>query len=520
MKEEIRKKIEKAIEKLYPEHKDVDIKVDYPPAGVDADFSSPVSSVLGKRLDKKPMEVAESLAKEVGAVPVEPVFLNFHIEPEDWIKELEIILQEGERYGSGEKGQKINLESVSANPTGPLTVGHGRGAIIGLVLTNVLKHLGHKVTRDYYYNDGGLQMKKLGESIRLRIQELKGEKIEFPEDLYQGEYIRDIAKQYIDSGEKGEEWQFAAKIIFDDIKNTLSKLGIDFDHYFNELSLFDKKQKNNVWAVLEALKEKGVVFEKDGATWLKSPSGEDRVLVRSTGEPTYRLPDIAYHIYKLNEKYDKIINILGSDHIAQFPDIKFAVETLGYDGSRINVIINQFVTLAGGKKMSTRKATYVTLDELIDEAGADVTKFFMIMSSSSSHMTFDLDLAKDTSEKNPVFRVQYAHARINSILKKAPSLNASLRTRRAGWGGEELALIRELAKFPETLREIAENYSVHYLPHYLLGLADAFHGFYEKVKVITDDAKTTASRLALVKAVQTVIGTGLRLMGIEPMEKM
>lgn len=547
MKERIKKNIKKAIEKYYPEHKDIDIRVDYAPANIDADFSSNVSSVLGKRLDKKPMDIAVTLAKELGAIPVAPVFLNFRVEPKAWIKELEKIVKEGDKYGSSKtgKGQKINLESVSANPTGPLTVGHGRGAVIGLVLSNILESQGYKVVRDYYYNDGGLQMKRLGESVQLRVREQLHERLKEPEpmDIYLGAYIGDIAAQFIrqkklkttDDITVEEYSNFAAQIIFSGIKDTLHKLGIAFDNYFNELALFDKDKKSNIWEILEALEEKGAAYKKDGATWLKAEP-EDRVLVRSTGEPTYRLPDIAYHVHKLKLGYEKIINILGADHIAQFPDIKLAVKALGYDERKIQVIINQFVTLAGGRKMSTRKAEYVTLDELISEVGPDVTKFFMLMSAPSTHMNFDMDLAKDTSEKNPVFRVQYAHARINSILKKAKSgkdLSAGLSFSKAAEAGKaassdfeklvdplEIGLIRELAKFPELVSDLSHTYVVHQIPHYLLSLADRFHSFYEKVRVIGDDEAQTRARLMLVEGAKQVIGNGLRLMGIEPLEKM
>lgn len=550
MKNKIKKLIQEAVAKLYPNHSDIVFSVDYAPFNIDADFASNVAMVVAKKLGKRPMEVAEEIANylsrpsatlpsqgesdSVDASVAKPGFLNFKIDKEPWIEELGNILEEKEKYGSSDqgRGKKINVEFVSANPTGPLTVGHGRGAVIGLALSNILRSQGYEVIRDYYYNDGGLQMKRLGESVRLRVrQQLKesiGESFENSEpiDIYMGAYINEIAEQFIrqkklktsDDATVKEYSDFAAQIIFSGIKDTLHKLGIGFDNYFNELSLFDKEKKGNIWEILEVLKEKGIAYEKEGAVWLKGAS-EDRVLIRSTGEPTYRLPDIAYHTYKLRLGYERIVNILGADHIAQFPDVKFAVKTLGYDDKKIQVIINQFVTLDSGKKMSTRKANYVTLDELLEEVGPSVTKFFMLMSAPGTHMNFDMDLAKDTSEKNPVYKVQYAHARISSIIRKSGASNTKPKLEILN-SREELAVIRELGKYPELVSEIAETYNVHHLPHYLLGLAERFHGFYERVRVISEDEQITIARLSLVKGVQTVLANGLRFMGIKPLKRM
>ena len=541
MKDIIKNSIESAIEKLYPEQKDIVFSVDYAPASIDADFASNAALALAKKLGKKPMDIAreiasaaQSLSKGGLAMTIEtapPGFLNFAVPPEIWHEELKRILKEQEKYGSSSlgKGKKVNVEFVSANPTGPLTVGHGRGAVIGLVLSNIFKNLGYKVVRDYYYNDAGLQMKKLGQSVKLSVKRLLGENTadEFNKeqiDLYMGAYIGEIAAQSIeqknlqtaDDTTVEEYADFAAEIILGWIKNTLNKLGVGFDNFVRESNQKTKE-------VLEQLEKIGIVYEKDGAKWLKNAGGrEDRVLVRKTGEPTYRLPDIAYHLEKV-KKYDKVVTILGADHITQFPDISYAVEKLGGDSGRIRVIINQFVTLAGGKKMSTRKAEYVTLDELIAEVGAevgaDVAKFFFAINFANSHMVFDLDLAKDTSEKNPVYKVQYAHARIKSIKAKAGLQKGKADLELLNDQGET-KLIRELAKFPEIAGGIADTYNVHHMPHYLLQLAENFHSFYEKVRVVSDDADLTSSRLALVEAAQPVFANGLRLMGIKPMNKM
>ena len=534
MKQEIRAAIEKAIEKLYPQHKDIVFAVDYAPPNVGADYSSNAAMILATKLAEKPDKVAEQLVgelKKLKPIVAKPGFLNFKFPENYWQGYLQEILSQGEAFGSSDagRGTKINLESVSANPTGPLTVGHGRGAMIGLVLGNVLKTQGYDVTRDYYYNNGGLQMKKLGESVKLRVEEDLGSKIVFPEDLYQGEYIKVIAGSYIEEHSLKEAHNdldkyatFAAAKILTQIKGVLGALTLDFDNYFKESSLINEKEKGNIWEILKRLEEAGVLYKKDGAVWLKLNGGDnDKVLVRSTGEPTYRLPDIAYHAYKLDQGYDLVINVLGADHVGQFPDIQFALGKLGYDPEMVQVILHQFITLAG-KKMSTRIANYVTLDELIREVGADVVKFFMSMVAAKTHMNFDLALAKNTSDKNPVYKVQYAHARINSIMKKAKFLlpdvkDIDLTLLREN---EELDLIKELSKYPEILHNIRESYAVHHVPHYLLGLADKLHSFYEKIRVISDDDDLTKARMALMRGVQIVLANGLGLLGIEALDKM
>jgi len=555
MKQAIKKAVIEALVKLYPEHKDIDFTVEYAPENTGADFASNVAMILAKKVGKKPGEVAEEIIDELimpsggqwslGQNPVVagPGFINFNASPYVWQNYLKNVLKQGDKYGQSDfgKGKKVNVESVSANPTGPLTVGHGRGAIIGQVLANVLASQGFKVEKDYYYNDAGLQMKKLGESVKLRAGEILGEQPKFSDELYQGEYIRAIAQDYIDQNnlsqthdDLGKYAEFASGKIFKEILNTLENLGVDFDNFIKETD-----QDTN--SVLAALEKAGVVYEKDGAKWLKlEDAPQDRVLVRSTGEPTYRLPDIAYHAKK-TQSYDKAIDIFGSDHIAQFPDIKYGVEKLGGNSERIEVIINQFVTLKGGpsaplgtsKKMSTRAASYVTLDELVAEVGVDVAKFFFALSAAKTHMKFDLDLARDTSDKNPLYKIQYAHARIQSILEKAKEkgviLEGAQATDRISKDKDsiaslqndiELSLIREVSKFPELLLEISETYAIHLISHYLLGLADQFNSFYEKIRIISDDDEQTQARVGLITGVQTVLANGLELLGIKPLKKM
>lgn len=537
MKELIRQSIQRAIRRLYPDHADIVFAVDYAPEEANADIASNAALVLAKKFNKKPLEVAdrlrETLSEVEGKIEISvasPGFLNFKVaDISYWHGVLAKILEEGNQFGQSDigKGKKINVESVSANPTGPLTVGHGRGAVIGLIVSNVLKSRGYDVVRDYYYNDAGLQMKRLGESVKIRVQEELGEKTEFPEqiDIYMGTYIRGIAVQFIDKNKPQtaddatiEEYSdFAAQIIFSDIKQTLKRLGVTFDN-------FVKESDQDIERILKDLEAAGTVYEKDGAKWLKTGREEDRVLVRSTGEPTYRLADIAYHVNKLKQGYDRIINILGADHIAQFPDIQHAVEAFGYDSSKIEVIINQFVTLAGGKKMSTRKAHYVTLDELMEEVGEAVTLFFLASVAPSTHMTFDLDLAKDTSHKNPVYKIQYAHTRISSIIRKSGFDISSLTKEDVSRirGSRGIELVKEAAKYPEILKEISQSYSVHLLPHYLLRVADKLNSFYEtkEGRVLQKDNYATRASLALVRALMIVLANGLKILGIEAPEEM
>ncbi|WP_054686131.1 arginine--tRNA ligase, partial [Rhodothermus marinus] len=412
-------------------------------------------------------------------------------------------------------GRPAIVEYVSANPTGPLTVGHGRNAVLGDTIANLLDWIGYRVTREYYYNDAGRQMRVLGESVRARylalvdpnlptkkIQVAEGEWVEvpepFPEDGYLGDYIIDIARmlyeQHGDALRDVEDItpfkEAAEKVIFEDIRRTLARLGIRMDSYFNEHTLYEN---GKIWEVVEALREKGYIYEKDGAVWFRTSAlgkDQDTVLVKRTGEPTYRLPDIAYHITKFERGFERIVDVFGADHIATYPDVLWALEVLGYDVSKVDVVIYQFVTLVrGGEpvKMSTRKATYVTLDELIDEVGEDVTRFFFLMRSPNTHLEFDLDLAREASEKNPVFYLQYAHARICSIMRKAdevglkesPNPDLTLLQHEA-----EQALIKELMRFPEVIQEAAQTYEPHRVANYLREVAVAFTKFYDQCRII------------------------------------
>lgn len=465
-----------------------------------------------------------------------PGFINFRFTDKFYRRQLEELLARASAYGRTDAGKrkKTQVEFVSANPTGPLTVGHGRGAVYGDTIARLLEWMGFEVTREYYFNNAGRQMRILGDSVRLRYLELLGTKIDFPEDYYQGEYIREIAFHLKEqSGEslrnepaEGKFKDQAESEIFDDIKKTLLRIGVAHDVFYNENSLYES---GKVKEVIDELRQRDLAYDQDGAVWFRATSfgGEkDKVIVKNTGEPTYRLPDIAYHREKLRRGFDLVIDVLGADHIATYPDVLAGLTALGFDASRVKVLIHQFVTIVqDGEvvKMSTRKANFITLDELIDEVGADVVRYFFLMRSIGSHLNFDLKLAKERSEENPVYYLQYAHARIASIVRHAadqgivpgdqPDLSL-LST------PEEMGLIRELTQFPDMVESCATAYEPHRLAEYLHGLAGSFHKFYHLHRVVTEDKPLTAARLALCLATKIVLGNGFSILGISAPEKM
>ncbi|WP_456405775.1 arginine--tRNA ligase [Caldithrix abyssi] len=524
--------------------KDVEIILERPREEKFGDFASNLALQLARHLKKNPRQIAEEIKDFIDQNPdyisaVEiagPGFINFFASNVSLYKQLGEILEKKAAFGKSAygRGKKANIEFVSANPTGPLTIGHGRGAVLGDTIARLLETIGYQVTREYYFNNAGRQMRILGDSVRLRYRELCGEQIEFPEDYYQGQYIVDIARRIFE--EKGDALKdeedvaffkdYAEDVIFEDIKKTIKRLGFEFDVFYNEKSLYDE---GKIDEVVKQLKEKGLVAERDGAVWfLTSKLGfeKDRVIIKSTGEPTYRLPDIAYHVEKVKRGFDLIIDIFGADHIATYPDVLAAVKALGYDADKIKVLIHQFVTLYEGEekvKMSTRKANFVTLDELMDEVGVDVTRFFFLMRSMNSHLNFDLTLAKKQSDENPVFYIQYAHARICSILKLAESRGIELQASRNFnllKAPEELNLIKHLVQFPQTIETAALSFEPHRMVNYLFDLATLFHKFYTECRVISDDQALTQARLALIDAVRIVIANGLGVLGISAPEHM
>jgi arginyl-tRNA synthetase len=499
--------------------------------------------LLTKKLKKNPRQIAEEIIsnlitdeKIIERVEIAgPGFINFFFSAEYVVQIVNRILEKEVKFGSSEKfrGKKANVEFVSANPTGPLTVGHGRGAVIGDTVANLLEWIGYEVEREYYFNDAGRQMRVLGDSVKLRYLELLGEKIDFPEDYYRGEYIIEAAKILLDENsdslkDEPAEGVFkvhAEAIIFNDIKESLKKLKIHFKTYFNEKSLYDD---GRIDKLLSEFEKENLSYEKEGAKWLKfSELGidQDKVIVKSTGEPTYRLPDIAYHINKFEREYDLIVDVFGSDHSATYPDVLAGVKAVGYDIEKVKVLIHQFVTIIeGGEvvKMSTRKANYITLDELVDEVGRDVVRYFFNMRGISSHMNFDLSLAKKQSDENPVFYLQYAHARICSILKnvKEENLEASVNNLQLLTTVEEQQLIKKLHQFEDEVLYSALNYEPNRVCTYLETLATAFHKFYTFCRILGSEKDLAEARLALAVATKNVLRNGLAILGVDAPEKM
>ena len=536
MKHQIRQLIQQVIKSVYGIDFDVEkIKVDYPPEGV-GDFATNVALLLAKEVGNSPMNVAGELAESIrdltsSALEVrsrifdsekievaKPGFINFYL-AEKLVQEVVVkINEEKNNFGNSEigKGKKIHLDFVSANPTGPIHVGNARGGPLGDTLANVLEKAGYKPYREYYINDAGNQVEILGHSI-----------IGDSEAQYNGEYIEELINK-ISEKDPRKAGEAGLKIIIEEIiKPSMEKFGINFDNWFSEKEL---QGSGKVDEIINLLKEKKYVYEKDGATWFKSTEfgdDKDRVVIKSTGEKTYFGSDIAYHKDKIDRGFDKLIDIWGADHHGEVARTKGALKALGYE-NKLDVILTQFVRiLKDGQemKMSKRAGTYVSIDDLIDEVGKDATRFFFLMHSADTHMNFDMDLAKERSEKNPVYYVQYAHARISSILRKAESqLGNSVSKRKPSFqvtNPKERALVLELFKFPDLVEEISQNYAVHYLPQYAMGLADKFHSFYAECRVIDEsNLELTAARLELVKAVQIVLAEALRLMGISAPEKM
>jgi arginyl-tRNA synthetase len=510
------------------------------------DFSTNIALVLAGIEKKNPREIAAQVVERLKNVQelierVEiagPGFVNVTIKESVWQLLLKEIDDQQESYGRSDIGgnRRVMVEFVSANPTGPLSIGHGRQAILGDGIARLLEATGHDVYREYYYNDAGRQMRVLGESVRARYLELLGRDHEFPEDGYQGEYIYDIARKLVETEDQSLAdcesvdpfKQAAERTIFEDISTTLKRMGISFDNYYNEQSLYEN---GHVDSVIKELTDKGLVYEKDGATWFKTTElgqEKDRVIIKSSGEPTYRLPDIAYHREKFRRNFDWLVDIFGSDHIATVPDVRAGVEALGYDSSKITVILHQFVTLMrDGKqvKMSTRKANFITVDELLDEVGVDAARFFFMMRKPDSQLEFDLDLATKESQENPVYYVQYAHARVCSILRQAVEKGVALPTTADAdlsllVEPEEVGLLKQMGSFPTLIESCAMDLEPYRVIFYLMELAGLFHSYYNKHKVISDDGALSRSRLCLISGLRTVFGNGLKLVGLSAPEKM
>ncbi len=522
-----------------------DIVVEKPKDEKMGDFSTNIAMTLARSERKNPRAIAECIAghlknDDLGQVEIAgPGFINLKMSPEFFLERLRNAVAQGDDFGQTDVGQgtKILIEFVSANPTGPLHVGHGRGAAVGDALGRILKKSGYDLSTEYYINDVGNQMNFLGRSTWLRYRELLGETLEFPADHYRGEYIKDIANEIVEL--KGDEFlskpeeecipffrKYAKDNILKGIQKDLAEFRVSFDGWFSEQSLYDD---NSVDKAIEWLRGKGHIYEKDGAVWLKSSAfddDKDRVIVKQTGEKTYFCSDIAYHQNKINRGFKKIVNLMGADHHGYVPRMEAVLEAMGYDKKIFKILLIQFVSLlrAGEKvSMSTRAGEFETLTDVVNEVGVDVARYYFLMRSSDTHLDFDLELAKKETSENPVFYIQYAHARICSIFRTAQEKGV-VRDRFVDLSllveEEELGVIRAVLAFPEVVEKSARALEVHRISHYLLDMVSRFHGYYSRYRVISDDKELTLARLFLLDAIRITIRNGFDLMGISAPEKM
>jgi len=514
------------------------------------DLSTNIALQLSRILRLKPMDIAHFIVKNldtenniiVDKVEIaQPGFINIKLR-ENWLYQIiNEIREKGNDYGKVNLGKRkrIQVEFVSVNPTGPLHVGHGKCAAVGDALSNILKAAGFEVEKEYYINDQGRQIELLGQSVQVRYNNLLGKKEKFPPDGYKGEYIIDIAQEIINKfqdkykGKDDQESQdffkeFTLKKILEGIEEDLKNFGVEFDVWFSERSLYEQ---NKLQEVIELLRQKGFLYKEKGALWLKTTAfsdEKDRVVIRENGMPTYFASDIAYHQDKYQRGFEKIIDIWGADHHGYIQRMKAAVQALGYPEDSLGILIVQFVTLIrDGKEvgMSTRGGEFITLKDLIKEVGKDVARYFFLMRSHDSHTEFDLDVAKSQSMENPVYYIQYAYARICSIIKKAKQagvkvdkskgINLQLLDKE-----EEFELIKKLSSLKEVIKKAALTWKPHFLTTYLYDLASSFHKYYTVHRIITEDEELTKARLLLIDCIRITLFNTLKLLGISAPESM
>jgi len=513
------------------------------------DLATNVAMLWAKKVKKPPRAIAEAilknledpdgilLRKEIAG----PGFLNFTFAPKFYYRQLRDLAEgKGATLDLG-RGQKVQVEFASVNPTGPLHVGHGRVAVIGDVLARLHEATGFDVQREYYVNDAGNQMENLGLSVYTRYLELFGEKVDFPADGYPGDYVKDIAEQV--RAKNGDRFlkesretaidfftQYGGDSLMNAIRGQLAQFGIHFDFFFSEKAL---RERNEVVQTMERLRDRGLLYVADGAEWFRSTQfgdDKDRAVIKSDGELTYFASDIAYHRNKYERNFSKMINVWGADHHGYVARLKAAMQGLGYDPALLHVVLVQMVQLTrGGEpvRMGKRTGEFVSLEEVIDEVGPDAARFFFLMRKSDSHLDFDLELAKQQSSENPVFYVQYAHARVASIFEQA-------RKNSIAWnpGGhntvpverlelpEELEIVRKMIQFNDVLEESTRDLEPHRIIFYLLDLAGEFHRYYNRHRVISDDDGLTRARLLLTENVQKIIRRGLEIVGVSAPIKM
>ena len=540
MKDEIRELVKETIETLQKEQKlpqfqIPEISVEYSEKEIYGDYSTNIAMEIGKLIKKNSSEIANILKNnfqgkrfrlqdKLDKIEIaEPGFINFFLSKKYLQEQIGEILRKGEKFGKLDigKNKRIQVEFISANPTGPLTLGNGRGGFCGDVLANVLNKAGYEVEREYYINDVGEQIRRLGHSV-----------IGDEQAVYKGEYIKELRKR-IKEKEPEKVGQAAAKIVLEEIiKPSVKKMGINFDVWFSEKSLYEKKE---VEKMLSWLKENKLAYEKEGALWFKSSKfgdEKDRVLVKADGEKTYFASDIAYLKNKFERGFDYLIYIWGADHYGYIKRMEAAAEALGYRKEQIKIIIMQLVRLLeDGQpvRMSKRKGTYITIDELVDEIGLDVARFFFLQRNPGSHLNFDFSLAKEKSEKNPVYYVQYAFARICSILAKLKNKEQRTKNKKSSLftvhysllnHSSELSLIKQLIRFPEIIEDTAKDCQVQRFPQYAQELAASFHQFYRDCRVLTENKELSEARLNLILATKIVLKNVLDIMGISAPEKM
>ena len=521
-----------------------------PPANPQhGDYAANAAMILAAQIKQNPRRIAkiiqENITDDENIIEktqiAGPGFINFFITDDAWYKVLKNIDAQKEKFGcieSGE-GKKVQVEFVSANPTGPLHIGHARGAVVGDVISNLLTTIGYKIFKEYYINDAGNQMNNLGKSVFLRYRELSGDKIDFPETCYRGDYIKDIARDILDK--EGNKYllsdeektisyfiEVAGKTILEEIKVDLRDFGVTFDEYFSEKELY---KDNGVNKLLNELQKQGFIYSDGETLWFKTTSfgdEKDRVVIRKNGEPTYFAADIAYHQNKFSRGFEMIIDIWGADHHGYMPRLWAGIQALGHKKDALKIILVQLVNLLRGgvpAAMSTRSGEFVTLREVLDEVGRDAARYNFLMRRSDSHLDFDLELAKKQSSENPVYYVQYAHARICSIIRMARERGITVPDFADIDPGllnepEEKTLIKILARYPEMIYGAAKSLEPHRVTFYLNDIAGVFHSYYNKNKVISDDEKLTRARLFLTKTIRIVLQNTLNILGVSAPEKM
>ena len=554
MKNTLKTLIETAVAKAHaagvlPSAETPEVEIEEPKIDVHGDFSSNIAMVSARIQKMAPRQIAQAVIDHMedtdGVIEkmeiAGPGFLNFFIRPEAWHPLLETIHRKDSRFGQSDmgKGEKVQVEFVSSNPTGPLHVGHGRGAAVGDSLANLLACCGYDVQKEYYINDSGRQIETLGRSVYLRYLEGLGRSVEFPDTCYQGDYIRELAKTVaekhgpaLSDGDEAEAIgvcaRFAAGEIISGIRQDLAEFGVTFDNWFSEQSLYTS---GRVDAAIENLKKKDLAYEEDGALWFASSrfgDEKDRVVVRNNGQTTYFASDIAYHQEKFERGFDRVIDVWGADHHGYIPRMKAAVEATGTDRDRFDVVLVQLVNLLRGGQpvaMSTRAGEFVTLEDVVSEVGADAARFIFLTRHYESPLDFDLELAKKKTNDNPVYYVQYVHARISSIERKGRERGVAVDDIGPADAAvitepEEIQLIKAMARYPEVLAHGAKSMEPHRVTFYLMELAQAFHAYYNKHRVLDEDENLTRGRLYLVLAVQKVIRNGLHLLGVSAPESM